>query len=159
MVCADARSRTDSPDAVVDLVRLEALATNCLVTERASGELTLTFIDQAEIAELNSEHMGVIGPTDVLSFPLDDAPVEGVPVLLGDVVISPAIAVAQAPDHAGALDDELALLVVHGVLHILGHDHGEPDETALMRARELALLEQHHWGGSAPAGFRQTHND
>ena len=62
-------------------------------------------------------------------------------------------------DHAGTLDDELALLVVHGILHVLGHDHHEPDETAVMRARELALLEAHHWVGPAPTGFRQEHSE
>ena len=62
------------------------------------------------------------------------------PVLLGDVVICPGVAADQAPSHAGTLDDELALLVVHGVLHVLGHDHAEPDEAQLMRARELDHL-------------------
>ena len=61
-------------------------------------------------------------------------------MLLGDVVVCPAVAADQAPTHAGTVDDELALLVVHGVLHVLGHDHAEADETAAMRARELALL-------------------
>ena len=60
------------------------------------------------------------------------------PSLLGDVVVCPAVASDAAPTHAGTLDDELALLVVHGILHVLGHDHAEPDETRLMRERELA---------------------
>ena len=81
------------------------------------------------------------------------------PVLLGDVVVCPAVAADQAAAHAGTLDDELALLVVHGVLHVLGHDHAEPGETAVMRARELDLLQRHHWAGPAPAGFRQAHDD
>jgi probable rRNA maturation factor len=103
--------------------------------------------------------MGVDGPTDVLSFPLDaaDAAVpDGVPVLLGDVVVCPIVAAEQAPQHAGTLDDELALLVVHGVLHVLGHDHATPAETEVMQARERELLERHHWHGPAPAGFRQA---
>jgi probable rRNA maturation factor len=79
--------------------------------------------------------------------------------LLGDVVVCPAVALRQAPTHAGTLDDELALLIVHGVLHVLGRDHAEPDEAAEMRARELALLQTHHWSGPAPAGFRQEHDD
>jgi probable rRNA maturation factor len=108
--------------------------------------------------------MGKSGPTDVLSFPLDDdTDADGlagadVPVLLGDVVICPAVAAEQAPDHAGTLDDELALLVVHGILHVLGHDHAEPAETAEMRAAELAHLERFHWGGPAPTAFRQEHD-
>ena len=63
----------------------------------------------------------------------------------------------QAAEHAGTLDDELALLVVHGVLHVLGHDHAEPDQAERMRARELEPLEAHHSGGPAPAAFRQEH--
>ena len=131
-----------------------------LVAEGARGELTLTFVDRDEIAALNAEHLGHDGPTDVLSFPLDDGRRRrkpGVPVLLGDVVVCPAVAADQAADHAGTLDDELALLVVHGVLHVLGHDHAEPDEATIMRRRELELLERHHWAGPAPAGFRQDH--
>jgi len=143
----------------VDVDRWTRLARAVLETEQRRGELTLTFVDRDEIAELNAEHLGKTGPTDVLSFPLDDdegtsAP-RGVPVLLGDVVVCPAVAAEQAATHAGTLDDELALLVVHGVLHVLGHDHAEPDETATMRTRELDLLQQHHWAGPAPAGFRQ----
>jgi probable rRNA maturation factor len=150
----------DEQDAVdVDVERWVALARAVLVDERRAGELTLTFVDREEIAALNAEHLGKDGPTDVLSFPLDDddEPQPGVPVLLGDVVVCPAVAAEQAPTHAGTLDDELALLVVHGVLHVLGHDHAESEETTLMRARELEHLERHHWHGAAPAGFRQEH--
>ena len=69
--------------------------------------------------------------------------------------ICPAVAAAQASGHAGTLDDELALLVVHGVLHVLGHDHASDAERARMQARERELLERHHWHGPAPTGFRQ----
>ena len=82
-------------------------------------------------------------------------PLADEPVLLGDVVVCPAVAAEAAPTHAGTLDDELALLVVHGCLHVLGYDHAEPDQTRVMRARELELLTAHHWGGPAPDGFRQ----
>ena len=157
VVCADARETDVEP--VVDLDRWKALAVAALTTEGAAGELTLTFVDRAEMAALSEEHMGVSGPTDVLSFPLDDEPTPGVPTLLGDVVLSPAVACAQVAGHAGTVDDEIALLVVHGVLHIVGHDHADPSEAAAMRARELALLEEHHWGGPPPEGFRQSHVD
>lgn len=145
----------------VDADRWAMLAAAVLRAEGRSGELTLTFVDPAEIAELNAEHMGKVGPTDVLSFPLDDDPNDvGLgPMLLGDVVICPAVARDAAPSHAGTSDDELALLTVHGVLHILGFDHAEADERAEMRARELALLEAHHWGGPAPAAFQQEQDD
>lgn len=157
VVAADERSDGDSPDVTVDTGRWQRLAFDVLSDHGVAGELTLTFIDRDDIADLNAEHMDKAGPTDVLSFPMDDEPVDGVPTLLGDVVISPAVASEQFGEHAGTLDDELALLVVHGVLHVLGHDHVEPDETAVMRARELDLLERFHWLAGAPTGFRQTH--
>lgn len=77
-------------------------------------------------------------------------------MLLGDVVICPAVAVRQAPLHAGSLDDELALLVTHGVLHVLGWDHSSDEERDRMWTRERELLGAHHWNGPAPAGFRQS---
>ena len=143
----------------VDADRWADLASAVLQAEGRTGELTLTFVDRDEIAALNAEHMGKDGPTDVLSFPLDSfddiaATLPG-PVLLGDVVVCPAVAHEAAPTHAGTVDDELALLVVHGILHVLGHDHAEPEETREMRDRERALLEQHHWHGPAPAAFNQ----
>lgn len=136
----------------VDVERWRRLALDALVTEGVRrGELTLTFVDEVVMAELNETHMDESGPTDVLSFPLDaeDGLVagdtaDGPPVLLGDVVVCPAVAERQATARGGDPDDELALLVVHGVLHVLGHDHAEPDETARMRAREHELLERHH---------------
>ena len=158
VVVADERSDTDSPGVVLDVERWRRLSHDVLADSGAIGELTLSFVDSEDIAELNLEHMGKPEPTDVLSFPMDDEPVVGVPTLLGDVVISPAVAAGQFSEHAGTLDDELALLVVHGILHVLGHDHAEPDETALMRARELDLLERFHWRGAAPSGFRQSHD-
>jgi probable rRNA maturation factor len=157
VVVSDERSEGDSPKVVIDTDRWYRLAMDVLADGEVGGELTLTFIDRGDIAELNAEHMGKAGPTDVLSFPMDDEPLDGVPTLLGDVVISPAVAAEQFIDHAGSLDDELALLVVHGILHVLGHDHTEPDETAVMRACELDLLERFHWGSAAPLGFRQDH--
>jgi probable rRNA maturation factor len=151
----------EQTDVDVDVDRWTRLARAALADEGAHGELTLTFVDRDEIAALNLEHLGQPGPTDVLSFPLDEgAPADTeVPILLGDVVVCPAVAAEQAATHAGTLDDELALLVVHGVLHVLGHDHAGAGETAVMRQRELDLLQRHHWGGPAPTGFRQAHAD
>ena len=106
------------------------------------------------MAELNGQHMGQPGPTDVLAFPLDadlETPGAGsgpdIPVLLGDVVICPTVARRNAPDHEGGghdgtIDDELALLVVHGVLHVLGWDHATDEERAAMQARERHHLER-----------------
>ena len=148
----------DEQSMPIDEARWVALATAVLRDEgvTAPAELSLWFVDEDEIAVLNEEHMGEDGPTDVLSFPLDtsdDEPfAEGMPLLLGDVFICPSVAARNAPDHpgthaslhSGTLEDELALLVVHGVLHILGYDHAEPDEEAAMQSRERTHLAAHH---------------
>lgn len=151
----------EQTDVSIDANRWAALAADALRTEGRSGELTLTFVDRDEIVALNEEYMGQQGATDVLSFPLDDDPmlVPAGPVLLGDVVICPAIAAEAAPTHAGSVDDELALLTVHGVLHIIGHDHAEADQRAEMQARERAILVEHHWHGPAPASFQHDQGE
>lgn len=112
-----------------------------------TGRLDLVVVDPDEIAELNVEHMGHEGPTDVLSFPLDADEVlaglvgaGGPPPHLGDVILCPEVARRQAPQHCGTEEAELALLVIHGVLHVLGHDHAEPEETLAMQARERVHL-------------------
>ena len=165
----------------VDVERWRSLALAALAAQgvRGAAELSVFFVDEASIAELNSEHMGKPGPTDVLAFPVDGAemyqeptgpggvsrgpgrpdPDDDMPLLLGDVIVCPAVARRQCEGHAGTYDDEIALLVVHGTLHVLGFDHHDDASTSEMRARELAILEEHHWGGPAPAGFRQDHDE
>jgi len=131
-------------DVGLDVDGLVALAGAVLHAEGVHGpaELNLSFVDEPTMAELNAAHMGESGATDVLAFPLDD-PDEprpaGMSALLGDVVICPAVAGRYAAVHARTVEHELALLVVHGILHVLGHDHAEPDEAAEMMAHE-----QHH---------------
>ena len=140
----------EQTDHEVDVTRWEALARQSLEASGVMGpaELSLLFVDEATMADLNVEHMGHEGPTDVLSFPIDaeDALTDGQDhhVLLGDVVICPAVAHRNAPGHAGTYPDEIALLTVHGILHVLGHDHAEPEETIVMQALERELLERFH---------------
>jgi probable rRNA maturation factor len=125
----------DRQDAALDLDALTAVARACLLGEGAAGcELSLSFVREDEIAELHERYMHQTGPTDVLSFPLDEDDVDedGVRVL-GDVVISPAVAARNNPDDRGG---ELRLLVVHGILHLLGHDHMADEERAEMWARQ-----------------------
>ena len=109
------------------------------------GELGLRFVDPGVMAELNLAHMGAPGPTDVLAFPIDGgnggAPASEPAVLLGDVVVCPEYVEPRPPSD---LADELALLVVHGVLHVLGYDHAHDAEAAAMRAREQQLLAAHY---------------
>jgi probable rRNA maturation factor len=156
----------EQDDHPVDVVRWQALAAAVLVGEGVAGdaELSLLFVDETTMAGLNAQFMGADGPTDVLSFPIDGElvepgrspdgspsgpdrhpiPIDDLPLLLGDVVVCPAVAARNAPDHAGTVDDELALLVVHGVLHVLGHDHALDDDRDRMWDRERALLAAHH---------------
>jgi probable rRNA maturation factor len=157
-----ADEQTDQP---VDTMRWVRLAEAVLADEGVPGEaeLSMLFVDEAAMADLNKRFLGRDGPTDVLSFPIDDEPIEGgrspdsggtgpgdtseptdMPVVLGDVVICPAVAFRNAPEHAGTYEDELALLVVHGVLHLLGLDHEDDDEAEAMEERERVLLSKFH---------------
>ena len=145
----------------VDLPRWLRLARLVLAEERApaDAEVSLIFVDEDAIADLNARFLGGDGPTDVLSFPIDDDQMPSgrhpdtggrgpgtatepsdVPIVLGDVVVCPTVASRQAPAHAGTVDDELALLVVHGVLHLLNYDHADEREAASMQRRERELL-------------------
>jgi probable rRNA maturation factor len=139
----------DEPSSpALDTTRWQALAHAALVHLGAPEEVEVDvrFVGEDEMAELNQRHLGGAGPTDVLSFPLDLA--EGVeawgggpvPPIAGDIVISPDVAARNAPGHAGTLDDELALLVVHSVLHLVGHDHADAAERTAMQAEERVLL-------------------
>lgn len=126
---------------------LRAVCAAALAGEGVTGPvvLTVTLVDDEEIREINRKHRQIDRPTDVLSFPLIDgtdafALPPGVPRELGDVVVSYPRAVAQAEEYGHSVERELAYLVIHGVLHILGHDHEIPSEQAVMRAREEAAL-------------------
>lgn len=96
-------------------------------------ELSVLLTGDAEIRELNARWRGIDQPTDVLSFPMDGGPV------LGDVAISVEMAAARVAPGEWALEDELLFLLIHGVLHLLGLDHQEEDQTARMEAEEQAL--------------------
>jgi probable rRNA maturation factor len=142
---------------------LDRAARGAVAAHRASlgASLTIVLTDDAELAELNAEHLGKHGPTDVLSFPMLepgafaagahvplDPPERGGRVHLGDIAISVERAVEQAESGRGGQTgdvrwspaDELRLLVTHGTLHICGWDHVEPAEEAAMRALEQRLL-------------------
>jgi probable rRNA maturation factor len=137
----------DQDEQPVEIDRWGSLARDILRAEGIVGpaELALRFVSVDEITELNETLLGHEGATDVLSFPIEDDPrapgvVGGAPILLGDVVICPQVAYRNAPDHAGTFRDELALLVVHGILHLLGMDHEVDEEAEVMEARERELL-------------------
>jgi probable rRNA maturation factor len=155
---ADEQSEVD-----VDLLHSVRLARFVLKEERVpeDAELSVIFVDEQAISDLNDRFLGGTGPTDVLAFPMDDdvvlggrqpdeggrgpgAPSEPTdpPVVLGDVVVCPRVAERQAREQGQPLAEELALLVVHGVLHLLNYDHAEEGESATMKRRERELLDR-----------------
>ncbi len=109
------------------------------------AELCIKAVDEATIAQLNEQWMDKQGPTDVLAFPMDELrpglvdeePEEGV---LGDLVLCPAIAAKQGSDAGHGTDSEIELLTVHGILHLLGYDHAEPEEHKEMFGLQDQLL-------------------
>ncbi len=110
------------------------------------ADVSILLVDEDEMARLHVEWMDEPGPTDVLSFPMDDLRagdpsgprVEGI---LGDIVLCPTVAAKQAEAAGHPADVELALLLTHGVLHLLGHDHAEPEEHERMFSLQAELLQ------------------
>jgi probable rRNA maturation factor len=161
-VSLDIYAADEQADHPVSVDRWSTLARSVLEAEGIVGEteVSLLFVDEATIASLNERFLDGAGPTDVLSFPIEDevdrsgrSPDEGGTgpgsieadtgrrlLLLGDVVICPAVAARHAEEHGVSLEDEIALLVVHGILHLLGLDHQVEEEAERMERREQQLL-------------------
>ncbi|TDD66858.1 rRNA maturation RNase YbeY [Actinomadura rubrisoli] len=115
------------------------------------AELSVLLVDEAAMTELHEKWMDEPGPTDVLSFPMDelrpghmsggaDEDGDADPGLLGDVVLCPAVAERQAREAGHSTEDELELLCAHGILHLLGYDHAEPEEHKEMFGLQAELL-------------------
>jgi probable rRNA maturation factor len=107
--------------------------------------LCLKLVDEATMSDYNKRFMGKTGPTDVLSFPMDELRPgrEGEPEpdgILGDLALCPQFAISQAPQFARSPADEMHLLTIHGILHLLGYDHAEPDEEREMFTLQARLL-------------------
>ena len=141
----------------VDEATLASLARHVLDEMRVHplGELSLLLVDEAAMTELHVRWMGEEGPTDVLAFPMDelrppqpggahagqgDTDTPGIPGLLGDVVICPQVAAAQARRARHPVTDEIDLLATHGILHLLGYDHADAREHAAMFGLQDRLL-------------------
>jgi probable rRNA maturation factor len=105
-------------------------------------ELSVALVDEDEMAHLNEHYRGIAESTDVLSFGCDDAcpTAGGEPVALGDVIIAPEVARRQAEELGFTVEEELDLLLVHGILHLLGYEHASDADAAVMQERESALL-------------------
>lgn len=115
-----------------------------------SAELSILFVDEDVMTDLHIRYMDEPGPTDVLSFPMDELRAgspgqESGEGILGDIVLCPTVAIAQATTAGHSMEAELRLLLTHGVLHLLGHDHAEPEEHALMFGLQAKLLAE--WEG------------
>jgi probable rRNA maturation factor len=142
-------------DAEVDLERLVRVARHVLdrMGVHALAELSMILVDEERMAELHVQWMDEPGPTDVMAFPMDELDLRGsrgaLPgavaddtqeSVLGDVVLCPAVAARQAVDAGHSTADELDLLTTHGVLHLLGFDHAEPEEKQEMFGLQGELL-------------------
>jgi probable rRNA maturation factor len=148
----------DESGADVDVVALTQLCRFVMRRMRLhpATELTVRLVDADTIAVLNEKWMDTKGPTDVLSFPMDEltpgrdeetAP-EG---YLGDIAVCPQVAEQQAPAAGHSTSDEIELLTVHGILHLLGYDHGSPDEHREMFGVQGRLLLEWQQGDPEPA--------
>jgi probable rRNA maturation factor len=121
------------------------------------AELGITLLGVDAMSALNEKWMGEATPTDVLSFPMDELrppkdDAEPDPGDLGDVLLCPAVAATQAVEHKRTLEQELDLLCTHGILHLLGFDHAEPDEHKEMFALQDQLLAEWYGASTAKAG-------
>lgn len=105
-------------------------------------EISLTFVDVTEMEELHIKWMDEPGPTDVLSFPMDMPESKGEVVTLGDIVIAPAVAAKQAQGAGHSVEAEIYILATHGLLHILGYDHADPDEEKVMFALQEKIVKE-----------------
>ena len=158
----DVFAADEQHDHPMDVGLWAGLARQVLEARGVKGEteVSLLFVDEEAIAALHAQFLGKSESTDVLSFPIEDepgptgrspdfggsgpgtSPDQGTLTLLGDVVVCPAVAARNASEHGVSLDDEVALLVVHGLLHLLGLDHEDEAEAERMEALEQELLKR-----------------
>lgn len=141
---------SDEQDLDVDADDLVALTRHVMADQRVPEdmEVSVLLVDEDTIAALNQQHMGKDGPTDVLAFPIDEpgeAPPDQ-PAVLGDVVLCPSVCAAQAPRFSRSAHEELQVLAVHGLLHLLGMDHADPVEEAEMFGLTDRLLHAYREG-------------
>jgi len=140
----------DEQSETVNLPELRGLAELVLGDEGYPTEtqVTLLLVDEDEMTGYNRRFLEREGPTDVLAFPVEDLlpgivpehDPQGPPLLIGDVIIAPSYVRRQAERFGVSFEDELYLMVTHGILHLLGYDHGSDDEAERMEQRERDLL-------------------
>ncbi len=124
----------------LDAVLIRRAVRYVMKKERRGEDVSIAFVDDARIAELNEQFLKHAGPTDVIAFNLDSpCDPDG---LLGEVVVSAEMAAAEARRRHIAIERELLLYVIHGVLHLLGYDDSAPREARLLRGRQRRLLNE-----------------
>ncbi|MBW9211275.1 rRNA maturation RNase YbeY [Mumia sp. zg.B21] len=150
----DESSFRDADGAPVDIERLTRLSRFVMEQMRLAPatEMTMIVVDAGTMTEYNEKWMDKTGPTDVLSFPMDELrpgtdDLEAEEGYLGDMVLCPEVATADAEAEGLVLADHLELLTVHGILHLLGYDHAEPEEYEEMFALQDVLLARWRDGG------------
>ena len=130
-----------TPDISDELTENAALSALKHQVAPADADITIVLTDDNQLHELNRQWMGVDAPTDVLSFPSDEIDPEGGNRYLGDILISVQRAAQQAGETGHSVEAEVQLLVVHGVLHLMGHDHAESEEKARMWQAQAEILD------------------
>lgn len=131
------------PNEVASETLLRAVQVTLEHEQVQRGELSILLSDDTKLATLNNTYRGMNEPTDVLAFPAGEEPaLPDEAVYLGDIAVSLPRAQAQAAEAGHSLMEELQLLVIHGTLHLLGHDHGEPQEQADMWEAQRTILEK-----------------
>lgn len=134
----------------VDTAELRSLAEIVLTEEGypTAAEVTILFVTDEEMAGYNERYLERDGPTDVLAFPVQDLlpgvvpdhDPHGPPMILGDILIAPAYVRSRADEMGVPFEDEMALMVTHGILHLLGYLHDDDDDAVKMEQRELDLM-------------------
>ncbi|MEK3881615.1 rRNA maturation RNase YbeY [Paenibacillus sp. PL2-23] len=150
------QDKVNIPDAWIEKLQ-ELLRLAGEAEGMSEGEVTLTFVDDAAIHELNREYRGIDRPTDVLSFAMQDDGTEELDIIfevesedeldpisgmLGDIIISVERAVSQSQEYGHSLEREIGFLFVHGYLHLIGYDHQDEASEAIMTAKQEAVLRQ-----------------
>ncbi len=121
---------------------IERAALAVLAHQSIDGDLTIVLTDDTQLQELNHDYLGIDAPTDVLSFPASETDPETGRRYLGDILVSVPRAEEQAHAAGQALEAEVQLLVVHGTLHLLGHDHARVEDKARMWKAQAEILER-----------------
>lgn len=140
----------DEQSQPVDLPAIRALAGMVVAAEGypESSEVTILLVSDEEMGAYNERFLKRTGPTDVLAFPVEDLQAGVVPerdandppLLLGDIIVAPEYISGQAGEYGVSFDDEISLMVIHGLLHLLGYDHQSDEEAELMEQREREIL-------------------